>query len=138
MSEIIQEPKESSPLNEAPRELKFKDSVSDWTLRAIIFIVFLYFGTGKFKTDPHAPWRVLFDQIGFGQWLRYVAAAIEILGAFLVLFSASVEIGLVLLAITMVGATSIVLFVLHRPADAFLPFAVLCGLIALGLHRRRV
>jgi hypothetical protein len=138
MSETIPEPQELSPPQEAPRNLRFKDSLPDWGLRVIIFIAFLYFSTGKFKADPKAPWTVLFDQIGFGQWLRYVAAAFEMAGAFLVLFSRTVEAGLVLLATIMFAAMLIALLVLHRPSDAFVPFAILCGLIALGLHRRRV
>jgi len=138
MPESAQEPQEISPPQEPPRKPRFKDSLPDWTVRAILFIAFLYFSTSKFKTDANAPWTVLFDQIGFGQWLRYLAAACEMTGAVLVLFSLTIEAGLALLGITMLSAMLIDLLVLHRPADAFLPFAIVCGLIAFGLHRRRV
>ena len=138
MSEINPEPQELPPPQESPRDSRFKDSLPDWALRGIIFVAFLYFSTGKFKTDPNAPWTVLFNRIGFGQWLRYVAAVLEMVGAFLTVFSRTVEAGLVLLGTIMFGALLIVLLVLHRPSDAFVPFAILCGLIALGLHRRRV
>lgn len=119
-------------------ERRFPNSGTDWALRAIIFLVFLYFGAGKFKSDANTPWVVLYDQIGFGQWFRYFTAGIEILGAFLVLFPQTVTAGLAVLASTMAGATFIDVVVLHRFADAFFPFSILTGFIALWLHRRRV
>lgn len=138
MSELTQQPQDLSTPQETPRKSRFKDSLPDWTLRVILFIAFLYFSTGKFKTDANAPWTVLFNQIGFGRWFRYLAGAIEMAGAFLVLFSRTVEVGLVLLGTTMFGAMLISLLVLRRPSDAFIPFAIVCALIAFGLHRRRV
>lgn len=137
MPESLQEhPQEVS--QDTPRELKFKNSGWDWALRIIIFAAFLYIGTGKFKSDANAPWVVFFGAIGLGQWFRYFTGVVEITGSFLVLFSGMVEIGLALLTATMLGALCIALFVLRKPLDAFLPFAILCGIIAFLLHRRRV
>ena len=119
-------------------ERKFANSGRDWALRGVIFIVFLFFGAGKFKSDANTPWVVLYNQIGFGQWFRYVTAVFEIVGAFLVLIPQTVIAGLLLLACTMTGAMLVDLVVLHRFVDAFFPFSVLSGLIAFGLHRRRV
>lgn len=126
------------PPQEEPRELRFNNSWRDWALRVLIFVVFLFFASGKFKTAAEAPWVVLFNQIGLGQWLRYFTGALEILGAFLVLFSRTVELGLIVLSTVMFGAIVIVVLVLHRPADAFFAFAFLCGMIAFWLRRRRV
>lgn len=123
---------------ETPRELKFRNSWKDWALRAVIFAVFLFFASGKFKTTPDAPWVVLFNQIGLGQWLRYFTGVLEIIGAFLMLFSSTVELGLMLLGAVMFAAIIIVVFILHRPGDALFAFAFLCALIAYRLHRRRV
>ena len=119
-------------------ERKFQSSLFDWILRVLIFVAFLFFGASKFKSNADAPWVVLFSQIGFGQWFRYFTGAIELLGAFLVIFPRTVTEGFTLLACTMAGAMLIDAFVLHRLADAFFPFAVLSGLIALWMHRRRV
>lgn len=119
-------------------ERRFANSGRDWVLRAIIFLGFLFFGSGKFKSDANAPWIVLYNQIGFGDWFRYFTAVIEILGAFLVLIPRTVMAGLVALGCTMMGAVLIDGFVLHRFVDAFLPFSILCGFIAYGLHRKRV
>lgn len=119
-------------------ERKFADSGRDWALRGLIFLVFLFFATGKFKSDTNTPWVVLYNQIGFGQWFRYVTAVIELVGAFMVLIPQTVMAGLVLLACTMTGAMLVDVVMLHRFVDAFFPFSILCGLIAFGAHRRRV
>jgi len=119
-------------------ELKFQNSAGDWALRGVVFVAFLFFGAGKLKSDANGAWVVLYNQIGFGQWFRYFSGAIEIVGAFLVLIPQTVTVGFAMLGGTMVGAMLIDAFVLHRIADAFFPFAILSGFIALWLHRRRV
>ena len=137
--ETVQESDQPVPTpEELPREPKFKNSAADWGVRALIFVVFLFFGTGKFKHAPDAPWVVLFDQIGLGQWLRYVAGGLEVGGAFLVLLSGAVEIGLAVLMATMFCALVISLVVLHKFSETYFPFAFLCGMVAFWLHRRRV
>jgi putative oxidoreductase len=139
MAEASQEPQQTSPqTQELPRELKFRNSGTDWALRFVIFIVFLYFGTAKFKGVAGTPWVALFDQIGFGQWFRYFTGVLEIAGGFLVLVSNAVEIGLAILIAVMFGALVISLLLLHSPSEAFFPFAFLCAVVAFWLHRRRV
>jgi putative oxidoreductase len=137
MNDLAPEPLSTQPQGHE-RERKFRNSVPDWSFRALIFVVFLYFGTAKFKSDAGAPWVVLFDQIGLGQWLRYFTGVLEMVGAFLVLVSGAVEIGLAILCITMFGAMIATLLILHEPSYAFFPFAFLTGMIAFWLHRRRV
>jgi len=134
---------EESPLPQVPQESetshpkKFRNSWKDWALRIAVFVVFLYFASGKFKNAADAPWVVLFAQIGLGQWLRYCAGVLEIIGAFLVLSSKTVELGLAILAAVMLAAIAIVVVILHRPGDAFLAFALLCAIIAFWMRRRR-
>lgn len=137
--DTLQESQPPAPQpQDAPQELKFRNSGADWALRTIIFVVFLYFGTAKFKSELGTSWVVLFDEIGFGQWLRYVTGALEIAGAFLVLIPGATEIGLALLIAIMFGALMISLFVLRRFSEVYFPVAFMCGMIALLLHRRRV
>lgn len=128
----------SDPQQAAPRQFRFRNSAPDWTIRAVFFLVFLYFGTAKFKSDPGAPWVVFFHQIGLGQWLRYLTGALESVCAFLVLVPATVEIGLAILIATMFAATISTVLILHQASEAVVPFALLCGMIAFWLHRRRV
>lgn len=139
MTETTQELPQPAPQPQnAPRELKFRNSVPDWSIRAVVFLIFLYFGTAKFKGDPDAPWVVFFNQVGFGQWLRYLTGVLETAGAFLVLVSGAVEVGLAILISTMFGATAITMFMLRDAREAFVPFAFFCGMIAFWLRRRRV
>jgi putative oxidoreductase len=145
MTENIAEQAEESQLPEvlpapedAPRVLSFRNSWKDWALRAIIFVVYFYFASGKLKAAENAPWVVLFKQIGFGQWFRYFTAVVEIIGSLLVLFSRTVELGLAVLGAVMFGAILIDLLVLRHPGDAFIPFSLLCAMIAFWLHRRRL
>lgn len=138
MTEAAQEELVPQAPQEKPRELKFKNSWRDWALRIVIFAGFLFFASGKFKPNAESPWAVTFNQIGLGQWFRYFTGGLEVLGAFLVLFSRTVELGLVVLSTVMFGAIVIVVLVLHRPSDAFVAFSFLCGMIAFWLHRRRV
>jgi putative oxidoreductase len=118
--------------------LKFENSTTDWALRAVIFAIFVFFGGGKFKSDTNTAWIQLYNEIGFGQWFRDVTGVVELLGAFLTLFPRTVSAGLAVLGTTMLGAVLIDVIVLRRFADAFVPFAILCALIALGMRRRRV
>jgi uncharacterized membrane protein YphA (DoxX/SURF4 family) len=119
-------------------ELKFPNSLPDWLARLVIFVVFLFFGAGKFTSNPNEPWVVLFREVGFGQWFRYFTGVLEIVGAFLVLIPQTVPVGLALLMCTTSGAVLTVIIVLHRPADAFIPFAILCAMVSFWMHRRRV
>jgi putative oxidoreductase len=121
----------------APSQPKFANSIPDWAARVLIFAVFLFFAAGKFTSNPNAPWVVLFREVGFGQWFRYFTGILEIAGAFLVLIPRSVTAALILLMGTTSGAILVVVVVLHRPADVVVPFALLAGLIAFWLRRRR-
>ena len=122
----------------APTVRKFANSVPDWALRVVIFAIFLFFAAGKFTTNPNAPWVLFFTKVGFGQWFRYFTGVLEVVGAFLVLIPQTVPIGLIVLMCTSSGAILVVSIVLHRPVDAFVPFALLTGMIAFWMHRRRV
>lgn len=139
MNGATQEPPEStSEAANAPRELRFANSASDWAIRAVFFLIFLYFGTAKLKAGPESPWGVIFGRIGLGQWFRYFTGVLEALGAFLILVPGAVEIGLAVLMTVAIGATISTIFILKQMSGAFVPFALLCGMIAFWMHRRRV
>jgi uncharacterized membrane protein YphA (DoxX/SURF4 family) len=117
--------------------LKFANSLTDWVARGFFFVVFLYFGTTKFKSTPNAPWVVFFQELGFGQWFRYFTGILEIIAAFLVLISETVTAGIALLMCITSGAVLAVILVLHKPSEAFVAFALLCAILALWTRRRR-
>ena len=139
MNDSSQElPEPAFELADTARELKFRNSVSDWAIRAVFFVIFLYFGTAKLKGGADSPWGVIFGQIGLGQWFRYFTGVLECIGAFLVLVPGAVETGLAVLITIAFAATISTVFLLHRLSEAFIPFALFCGMIAFWLHRRRV
>ncbi|MEU7531889.1 DoxX family protein [Saccharothrix sp. NPDC042600] len=96
-----------------------------WALQLALAAYFLYsgwllFGEGFVKK---------FDDIGFGQWLRYVTGALEIAGALGLLLPRLCGVAALGLFGVMVGAVSTELFILDSARGAQLP-AVL-GLVAL-------
>jgi putative oxidoreductase len=114
-----------------------RNVLSDWMFRGAIALVFVLEGTEKFSSDPHSSWVRLFQQIGMGQWFRYLTGAVEVLGSVLVLIPWTVTAGLALLACTMAAATLIILFVIGRPADSVFPGIFFLGLAAFYWSRRR-
>lgn len=91
-------------------------------LTNIAAIPFLTTGSAKLLGTESA--IAMFDDIGWGQWSRYLAGSIEIIGAILVLISPMVLWGALLLSLTMIGAVLIHLFVLGgSPSTALLLLA---------------
>ncbi|MBZ5631684.1 MAG: DoxX family protein [Acidobacteriia bacterium] len=114
-----------------------RNVLSDWMFRGAIALVFVLAGAEKFSSDPQSSWVRLFQQIGVGQWFRYVTGAVEVLGGVLVMMPWTVTAGLALLACTMAAAALIVLFVIGRPADSVFPGIFFIGLAAFSWNRRR-
>ena len=71
-------------------------------LAVLLGLAFL--AAGSAKLAGAAQMIAIFDQIGAGQWLRYVTGTIEVAGAVLVLWPARSAYGSALLACTMAGA----------------------------------
>jgi len=114
-----------------------RNVLSDWMFRVAIALIFVLEGTEKFSANPDSSWVRLFQQIGAGQWFRYVTGLVEVLGAVLVLVPWTVTAGLALLGCTMAAATLIVLLVLGRPGDSVFPGIFFIGLAAFYWSRRR-
>ena len=109
-----------------------RSALTDWILRAAIAVAFAIFGAEKF-TDPQ--WVKTFQQIGAGQWFRYVTGVVEILGGVLLLIPWTVTIGLALLACTMFSATLIWAFVLGQPVNGIIPGAFGVALALFWMNR---
>ncbi len=97
----------------------------------------LIVGVDKLSTNPHGPWVKTFDQIGLGQWLRYVTGAIQITGGLLFIFPRTMTIGAILLAGTMAGAVAAWIFFLHNPASGLLPGGLLVLIVAVWWTSRQ-
>ena len=116
-----------------PEETRPRVDIADLMIRLGVAIVFLIAGAEKFSaTNPNSHWVSMFNQIGLGEWFRYFAGVVEVLGAALILIPRTVLIGVALLAVTMVSAAVIVFFVLGQHADSLFPALILLGLLTLG------
>jgi len=51
--------------------------------RLALAVVFLLIGSSKFGAT--SPWISMFERIGWGQWLRYLAGVMQLAGALLLL-----------------------------------------------------
>lgn len=86
----------------------------------------------KSKFGTHSSWIKTFEQIGFGQWFRYLTGTIQMLGAIAVLIPRIFPWGILMLACTMLGAILAWIFLLGAPFNAVFPGALLVGLLIIG------
>lgn len=93
-----------------------------WVIQAFLAIMFLGAASAKLAGAPALV--AVFKQIGAGQWFRYVTALVEFAGAIALVVPGFALYGAAVLAITMVAAVAIHIFVLHTsPAGAILLLA---------------
>jgi putative oxidoreductase len=103
-----------------------------WTLQIIVGAAFIAAGAAKVAAAP--PMVAIFDQIGIGQWFRYVTAAVEIAGGGLLLWPGRAAYGALLLVCTMVGAlVTHLVFIGGNPAPAAV--LLVASLLLLWLNR---
>src|SRR5262244_2457955 len=101
-----------------------------WLPRFAAAVLFFFIGLSKFGRQSR--WIATFEQIGFGQWLRYATGILQVTGAFLVLVRRTFLLGILMLAATMVGAMIAWIFLLGAPFNAIFPGALFIGLIVLA------
>ena len=103
-----------------------------WTVQVLLAAAFLAAGGAKLASDPSMV--AIFDQVGVGQWFRYLTGAVEITGAVLILIPKAAILGAALLACTMAAAVVTHLTVIGGNP---LPAIVLLSLNLLVLWLRR-
>lgn len=92
-------------------------NISAWILQGLLALAFLGAAGAKLASVPMLVQE--FDLIGLGQWLRYVTAIVEIIGAIALLTPRFSAYGALWLAITMFFAMLAHLFAMHNnPAPA--------------------
>lgn len=101
-------------------------------LKALLTAVFAFAAFGKLSGNPQMV--AIFETIGFGQWFRYVAGAVEIVGAALFWVPRAQWIGAALLVCTMAAAVLFHVFVLGPSLVPALVLGVLCSVV-LYAHR---
>ena len=79
----------------------------------------------------------VFERVGFGQWLRYFTAVLELGGAALLLWPPTTAFGALLLTIVSVGAFLAQLLVLHEDVVHTIVMTAILGAIA-WMHRNQL
>ena len=96
---------------------------------AILFIV-----AGTVKVTGHPFMVALFDQLGFGQWLRYATGTVELMGGLALLRGRYQYLAALALSVIMVGATDASIVVFDRPPIP--PMLTLIALLSIAWQRR--
>ena len=106
--------------------------IGSWILQGVVAAAF--FAAGTSKLAGAASMVQLFDQIGVGQWFRYVTGAVEVAGALALVAPGLIALGGLLLGTTMFFGVLTHLFVLHTTP---VPAIVLGALNLLIVYLRR-
>jgi putative oxidoreductase len=106
-----------------------------WTLRVVGALAFLAAGGAKLVGVPMMV--AVFDHIGIGQWFRVVTGLLEVVAAVALLVPATVAISGAFLALMMLIAVGVHLFVIGGTAVPALVLMVLTATIA-WIHRARL
>lgn len=104
---------------------------------AKVLLTLAFVTAGSAKLIGLQPMVEVFDQVGFGQWFRYVTGAIEVGGAVLLWVRGRQVFGAALLVATMVGAVLSHIFILGPSAIPALVLGVLAAFV-LYEHRDQV
>lgn len=105
-----------------------------WALQALLAAAFV--AAGGAKLAGVAQMVALFEQIGIGQWFRYVTGAIEVAAGAALLVPRLVPYAAAVLTLTMVGAIGTHVFLIGGSAAPAVLLAVLSGLLAYGRRAR--
>jgi putative oxidoreductase len=106
--------------------------IGSWVLQGVVAAAFFAAGTAKLAGADYMV--ELFNDIGVGQWFRYVTGAVEVAGAVALVAPGLIWLGGLGLGTTMVFAVLTHVFVLHTSP---VPAVVLGSLNALIVYLRR-
>jgi len=111
--------------------------MSDLSLGLRIVLTLAFFGACGAKLAGVEMMVATFDQIGFGQGLRYFTGVVELVGAALLWLPARQVIGAAVLGGTMVGAVVTHWFILGQSALPAIILGLLCAAV-LYIHRSQI
>ncbi|MGY4197279.1 DoxX family protein [Bradyrhizobium sp. USDA 4520] len=106
-----------------------------WTVKIVLALAFIAASSAKLFGAPTLVND--FEIIGLGQWFRYVTAALEVIGAILILIPALSAFGGLLLCCIMVGAMLAHLLILPGSIVPAIVLFVLTGIVVFAERRRR-
>jgi putative oxidoreductase len=109
-------------------------NVGLWILQVLLAIAFGMAGASKLAGEEQQV--ELFDDIGLGQWLRYLTGALEVTGAIGLLIPALAGLAALGLAGVMLGAVLTDAFIIEGSPVFPLVLLALAGLVAWGRRHR--
>jgi putative oxidoreductase len=98
-----------------------------WVFQIFLAVVFLTMGMAKLSGVQSTV--SMFERLAFGQWLRYLAGGMEVLGAVLLLFGPYSVVGAGLILTTMIGAVLAHLFLIGGDVFPAAAFALVSALL---------
>ena len=101
-----------------------------WVLQVILALVFVGAGMSKLGSAPET--IVMFDDIGAGQWFRYVTGTLELVGAVGLMIPRASGLAALGLSVLMACATVITMLLLYDPVWMPLAVLVMCVVVAWG------
>jgi putative oxidoreductase len=108
--------------------------ITGWVLRVAACAVFV--GVGATKFESQSMWVGMFNDIGLGNWFRYLTGALQVAGGLLLLVPRTAAAGAAIAASTMAGAIAVHLFVLPTGVGgAVIPFVLLIFTLVVGFRR---
>src|SRR5580704_1650092 len=105
------------------------DVLKTWVPRVALAIVFVAVGALKFAA--HSVYVRIFEEIGLGQWFRYLTGVMEVGGGVLLLIPAAAPVGFILVGCTMAGAVAFWI-VTHHAFGAIIPGVLLLAITGFG------
>ena len=110
-------------------------TIGFWLLKILLAALFLITGGAKLAGLPALV--DVFERVGFGQWLRYFTAVMEVGGAALLLWPSTTALGALLLTVVCVGAFLAQLLVLHEDIIHTIVITLVLGAIV-WTHRDQI
>jgi putative oxidoreductase len=110
------------------QSLRKTQNIMVWVWQVALALLFLMVGGSKLAgVKQHVQ---LFQQIGIGQWFRYLTGVLEIAGAVALVIPRTAVFGALLLGGIMAAAALVQLFVVHGSAIAPVMLLAANGLVA--------
>lgn len=108
-------------------------NIALWVLQVLLALMFLFAGAGKLAGEAQTV--ALFNEIGWGDWFRYVTGVVEIAGAIGLLIPRLAGLAALGLVGVMIGATVTELALGHPVIGALVP-GVVVAVVAWGRRSR--
>jgi len=102
--------------------------IARWTLQILLALAFTAAAVGKLAGAPMLV--ETFEQIGIGQWFRYVTALVELTGVVALLVPGFALAGGLWLGTTMFFASLTHVFILHNNPAPAVVLLILCAIVA--------